>query len=106
MNALKTLHGEAMTRICEHLAGHYHVIRVAYGVEKVEARFDETEGDGWVEIDIHSHYGRGNLQCYLNRYGNRRGGDYKSLLSGGTPEQLYAAINKLIEGKHEPRPPL
>lgn len=99
MNALKTLHGEIMTRVCERLSEKYHIIKVAYDAEKTEARFDEMEGDAWVEMAIHNHYGRGNLQCYLNRYGNRRGGDYKSLLSGGTPEQLYAAINKLIEGK-------
>ena len=50
-------------------------------------------------MTIHNYSNRGNLKCYLSRYGNRRGGDYKSLLTNGTPEQLCAAINKLIEGK-------
>lgn len=86
MNALKTPHGEAMTRVCEYLDWHYHIIKVAYGVEKAEARFDETEGDGWVEMTIHNYSNSGNLKCYLSRYGNRRGGDYKNLLTNGTAE--------------------
>ena len=99
MNALKTLHGEIMTRVCEHLADCYHVSKVTYEAEEANAKFKEQRGEGWLEMAIHNYGNRGNLKCYLSRYGNRRGGDYKSLLSGGTPEQLYAAINKLIEGK-------
>lgn len=99
MNALKTPHGEAMTRVCERLSEKYHIIKVAYGVEKTEARFDETEGDGWLEMAIHNYGNRGNLKCYLSRYGNRRGGDYKNLLTNGAPEQLATAINQLIAEK-------
>ena len=99
MNALKTLHGEIMTRVCERLADCYHVSKVTYEAEEAKAKFKEQRGEGWLEMTIHNYGNRGNLKCYLSRYGNRRGGDYKSLLSGGTPEQLYAAINKLIEGK-------
>lgn len=99
MNALKTLHGEIMTRVCEHLADCYHVSKVTYEAEEAKAKFTEQEGEGWVEMTIHNYSNRGNLKCYLSRYGNRRGGDYKSLLTNGTPEQLCAAIDKLIEGK-------
>ncbi|WP_455001556.1 hypothetical protein [Cardiobacterium hominis] len=99
MNALKTLHGEIMTRVCERLADCYHVSKVTYEAEEANAKFTEKEGEGWLEMTIYAHYGREKLQCYLSRYGTRRGGDYKNLLTNGTPEQLYAAINKLIEGK-------
>lgn len=102
MNALKTLHSEIMTRVCKRLADIYHVSKVVYEVGEANAKFKEQRGEGWLEMTIYNYGNRGNLKCYLSRYGNRRGGDYKSLLSGGTTEHLYAAINKLIAEREQP----
>jgi hypothetical protein len=106
MNAMKTLHGEIMTRVYERLADCYHVSKVTHEVEEANAKFTEREGEGegWLEMTIYNYYGRGKLQCYLRRYSytDRRGANCENLLTNGTPEQLYAAINKLIAERKQP----
>lgn len=102
MNALKTLHGEIMTRVCERLADHYCTIKITYMADEAHVSFTEWKG-GLLEISVihyRDHYGSySGPHCYLRHYTDRRGASYENLLTNGTPEQLEAAIDKLIEGK-------
>lgn len=98
MNALKTLHGSIATRHYERLADYYHTSKISYEAEEVFAKFKEREG-GWVELSILHYYNNGELRCFLRRYTDRRGTNSETLLAEGSPEDLEAAIDKLIEGK-------
>lgn len=107
MNALKTLHGSIITPICERLADHYCTIKITYRADQAHVSFSEWEG-GLLEIAVlhyRDHYGSNSgPHCYLRRYSytDRRGANCENLLTNGTPEQLYAAINKLIAERKQP----
>ncbi|WP_048716052.1 hypothetical protein [Cardiobacterium hominis] len=99
MNALKTLHGEIATRAYERLADHYDISEITYRAEEAEADFINPEG--WLQMTVLNYSSDDKPSCYLflNHYNKQHGDNYERILAEGTPEQLYAAINKLIEGK-------
>nr|DAG02331.1 MAG TPA: hypothetical protein [Myoviridae sp. ctRci5] len=97
MNALKTLHGEIATRAYERLADHYAKSEITYRTEETEAAFYQPEG--WLDMSILHYCNDGKSSCFLYLYTDQSNFYREIILSKGTPEQLEAAINKLIEGK-------